>query len=129
MRHSVSQRIPKLSKKQLTSFYKKHWTRYAYLSTYHILWIPNRQDECQKQSCHKHWSRKSELKATIEIRIDEIKYEPLKTINSLDMKIPTITPNKTSSSYEQPSTDIIKWALLKSPEKSSYASQFTKHMS
>ena len=38
-----------------------------------------------------------------------------------------ITPNKLTSSSEQPFTDIIKWPLLKSTETYSHASQFTKH--
>ena len=45
------------------------------------------------------------------------------------MELVTINSNKYPSSYDQPSDDIIKWPLLKSPEKYSHASQFTKHIS
>ena len=39
-----------------------------------------------------------------------------------------LTSYKPSSLYEQTYADIIKWPLLKSPEKSSHASQFTKYL-
>ena len=45
------------------------------------------------------------------------------------MKLSTLNSNKYPSSYDQTSADIIKWPLLKSPEKYSHASQFTKHLS
>ena len=56
----------------------------------------------------------------------EYKYE--KSISN-DMKLLTFNSNKYTSYYDQPSADIIKWIPLKSPEKHSHASQFTKHLS
>ena len=49
---------------------------------------------------------KLDLEETIETKLDEIKFYHMKNINYLDMKIPAITSNKTSSYYEQPSADI-----------------------
>ena len=51
-----------------------------------------------------------------------------KVSSSIEMKLLTLNSNKYPSSYGQPSADIIKWPLLKSPEKHSHASQFTKHI-
>ena len=65
---------------------------------------------------------------TIEMKLDEIKYDNVKTINSLDMKISYITSNNPCFSYEQPSAELTKFLLLKSPDKASDASQFTKHV-
>ena len=45
------------------------------------------------------------------------------------MELVTINSKKYPSSYDQPSDDLIKWKLLKSPEKYSHASQLTKHIS
>ena len=45
------------------------------------------------------------------------------------MKLLTLNSNKSPSSYYQPSYDLIKLTLPKSPEKYSHASQFTKHLS
>ena len=70
---------------------------------------------------------------------DEIKSDRTKNIDSIDMEISFITstkpysyseqPSKKSSSYsEQPTTYIMKWQLLKSTEKYSYASQLTKNV-
>ena len=70
--------------------------------------------------------KKTELEATTNTRIDELKSE---SVSSLGMKISTLNSNKPYSSYDQPSVDLIKWPLLKSLEKSSHASQFTKHIS
>ena len=58
------------------------------------------------------------------MKLDEIKSDHVKTINSLDIKIPSITSNNPSLSYEKPSADLTKTPLLKSPDKSSHASQF-----
>ena len=60
------------------------------------------------------------------MRINELKYE---TVSSIDMKIPDLSSNKPYSSYDQPSADIIKFPLLKAPEKYSHESKFTKHLS
>ena len=59
------------------------------------------------------------------MRLNEFKSE---TVSSIYMKLSALSSNKPSSSYDQPSSDIIKWTLLKSPEKYSHASQFTKHL-
>ena len=56
-----------------------------------------------------------EIEATIEMKIDQIKADHIKTINQLDMKISSIASNKPSSYYEQPSTDLTKYPLIKSP--------------
>ena len=56
---------------------------------------------------------KTDIEATINMRIDEFKSE---TVISFDMKISALTSNKHSYSYDQPSSDLIKWTLLKSPE-------------
>ena len=74
-------------------------------------------------------AEKSEFEATLELELDHIKADYIKTIYHLDTKISAIASNKTSSSFEQPSHDIIKFPLLKNPDKSSHASQFTKHLS
>ena len=44
------------------------------------------------------------------------------------MKLSYISSNKPSSSYDQPSDDIIKWPLINSLEKYSHASQLIKHI-
>ena len=50
-------------------------------------------------------------------------------LSYITSKKSVIASDKPSSSYEQPSADLIKWPLLKSPEKPSHVSQFTKHIS
>ena len=69
---------------------------------------------------------KIKLEATFNMRLDELKSE---TASSIDMKISTLSSNTPLSSYEHPLADIIKFPLIKSPEKYSHASQFTKHRS
>ena len=71
---------------------------------------------------------KLDLEATIEIKSDWIKSDHIKIIDSLGIKISAITSNKPSSSCYQPSAEFSKWPPLKSPNKYSYASQFTKHV-
>ena len=61
--------------------------------------------------------------------LDKFTSYHIKTINSLDMNLSAITSNKPSPSSGQPSAGLIKWPLLKSLEKYSHASQFTKHLS
>ena len=56
---------------------------------------------------------KSEIEATIEMKFDELKADQIKTIDPLNKKLSETTPNKPSSFSEQPSSDIIKWPLLK----------------
>ena len=85
-----------------------------------------RENKHQQQSHHQDCNIKTELEATINMRLDGFKYE---TVRSFDIKLPAITLNKLSSYYDQPSCDLIKWSLLKSPEKSLHASQFIKHIS
>ena len=43
----------------------------------------------------------------------EIKSDNTTTSNSLDMKLSDLTSNKTSSLYDQPFSDLIKWPLPK----------------
>ena len=69
---------------------------------------------------------KTELEEKINMRLDEFKYG---IVRSFDMKLSDPTSNKPCYSYDQLSADIIKWKLLKSPEKYSYESQYTKHLS
>ena len=47
----------------------------------------------------------------------------------IDSDKSALSSDKPFYSYEQPSNDIVKCSLLKSPEKSSHASQFTKNLS
>ena len=49
------------------------------------------------------------LEGEIEIKLDEIEADNVKTIISLDMKISAITWNIPSSSYELPSASLTKW--------------------
>ena len=58
----------------------------------------------------------------------EIKYDNTTIFKSLDMKISALTSNKPSYFYDQPFANFIQWPLLKSPEKSSYGSQFAKRL-
>ena len=60
------------------------------------------------------------------MRLDELKSE---TVISIGMEISDLSSNKPYFSYNQPLTDIIKCPLLKSLEKYSHASQFTKNLS
>ena len=76
------------------------------------------------------------LKQQLKWKVIKSQLTTQKIFNSLYMKLPALTSEKSSltsenpsSSYEQPSADIIKYPLLKSPEKSSHASQLTKHIS
>ena len=62
----------------------------------------------------------------MDMRLYELKCD---TVISLDMKLSSLTSNKPSCSYDQPSSDLIKWSLPKSPGKHSHASQSTKHIS
>ena len=67
-------------------------------------------------------SEKSEPEATIEMKLDDIKAGHMKTIDSIDVKISSITSNKPSSYYEQPYNNLAKWTLLKSPDSYSHVS-------
>ena len=46
----------------------------------------------------------------------------------IDTGIPNLSSKKSTSSYDQPSSDLIKWPLLNSPDFHSHASKFTKHL-
>ena len=65
------------------------------------------------------------LNTNIDTKIEEFKAEASRSINS---KFSHIILNNSPSSYNQPSSDINKWPLLKSPDFYSHASQFTKHI-
>ena len=58
--------------------------------------------------------------------IDEFKAKASSPMNNTDSPL---NPNKYISSYNQPSSDIIKWTLLKSPDFHSHASKSTKNIS
>ena len=58
------------------------------------------------------------------MKLNDFKYE---TVSSIGMKLSDLN-KKPSSFYDQPSDYPIKWPLLKSPEKYSHASQFTKNI-
>ena len=70
---------------------------------------------------------KLEIEAKMKMKPDKIKSDNMRTINYIDKKISAITSNKNSSSSDQLKDDIMKRPLLKSPGKSSHASQLTKH--
>ena len=61
-----------------------------------------------------------------ENNINEIKYNHLKSITSIDMNLSDITSNKPSSSSEHLKPNIMTRILLRSPGKSP---QFTNHLS
>ena len=69
---------------------------------------------------------KTKLEETMKMKANGFKYE---TYSSVDMKLLTLNSIKYHSSYDQPSADLINCTLLKSPEKYSHASKFTKHLS
>ena len=66
------------------------------------------------------------LNTNIDTNIDEFKAESSSSINK---KLSPLNSNKYTSYYNQPSADINKWPLLKSPYFHSRDSQFTKHLS
>ena len=63
---------------------------------------------------------------TIDTKIDEFKDEASRSINN---KFYPMSSNSSPFSYNQPSTDINKWLLRKSPNFHSHASKFTKDIS
>ena len=69
---------------------------------------------------------KIELEETIKIKMDEYKSE---TSIYIYMKLLTLNSNKYSSSFDQPSANLIKFPLPKLPEQYSHASQFTNSLS
>ena len=56
-----------------------------------------RENKHQQQSHHQDCNIKTELEATINIRLDELKSE---TVSSLYMKLSDLTSTKPSSSYD-----------------------------
>ena len=60
------------------------------------------------------------------MKLDGIKSEHMKNIDFLEMKTSDITSTKPPSYKEQTTVDTIALPLLKSTEKYSHASQFTK---
>ena len=54
----------------------------------------------------------TEIEETMKMKLDEFKSE---TSSSVDMKLLTLSSDKYTSSYEKPSSDLIKWSLFKSP--------------
>ena len=71
----------------------------------------------------------SEIESTSDMKLDEIKYNHMKTINYLEIKVSSTTPSNIYSSSEQTSAYPIKCPTLRSPEKSLHASQFNKQLS
>ena len=76
---------------------------------------------------------KTELESKMNTKLDELKIE-IKADNTtkfdpLNMKLSYFALDKPYYSCDQPYYDLIQWPLLYSPEKSSYASKFTKHLS
>ena len=62
----------------------------------------------------------------IKTKFDKYKSE---ISSSVDMKILTLSYKKYTSSYDQPSSDLIKFPLLNSPDFHPHASKFIKHIS
>ena len=72
-----------------------------------------------------HISPSSRIEATkfepepkFEMNIDKIKYDRMKIITSLDMKLSDIDSNQTSLSSEHLNTNFMTWIVLQSPGKS-----------
>ena len=65
------------------------------------------------------------LNTKIDKNIDDIKAEPYRSI--IQTFYP-LNPHNSHSSTNQPSADINKWPLLKSPDFHSHASHFTKNL-
>ena len=68
---------------------------------------------------------KFEPEPTVEKTINEIKYNHLKSIFSIDTNVSAITSNKPSLSYEHIKFYLMLWILLQSLGK---LPQFTKHL-
>ena len=56
---------------------------------------------------------RKETEYYLKMKLDEYKSE---TYISIDIKMLTLNSNKYPSSYYQPSDDLIKWLIIKSPE-------------
>ena len=80
----------------------------------------------QQQNHSQIWNSKKINRRSIQEEIRKIKSEETISINT---KASSLKPNKYPSSYDQPSADLIKSPLLKSPWFHYHASQFTKHIS
>ena len=66
------------------------------------------------------------LNTNIETKIDDLKTEASSSIN---LTLSLLNSHNSHSSSNQPSADINKFPLLKSPYYRSHASKFTKHLS
>ena len=69
--------------------------------------------------------REEILKTKIDTNIGDLKAAASSSINQT---FSTLNSHNYHSSSKQPSSDINKWPLLKSPDFHSHASQFTKHL-
>ena len=68
-----------------------------------------------------------EIETTIAKNIADIQADTIKNMTILEMKLSSITSN-TSYSSDKPHTEQLKCMLLKTHDKYSYASQFTKYL-
>ena len=69
---------------------------------------------------------KMEIETNISNNISDIQSDNIKNMNTLEMKLYSITLIQNSSS-DYPKTELLDWKILKTPEKSTHASQLTKH--
>ena len=74
-------------------------------------------------------TEKTIIEATMNAKLSEFKTDNKTIFNSLYMNLSALNSDKPSYYYEQYSSDIFQCPPLKSPEKSSHASKFTKHLS
>ena len=70
---------------------------------------------------------KLEIGKNIVNKIAYIQDENIKNMTTREMKLSSTASIQYFSLY-QTHTDLLKWLLLKTPEKSTHASQFTKHL-
>ena len=59
----------------------------------------------------------AKLELDTEKENDEIKYDNMKTNDSLDMKISATTSNRISSYYKHTKSNLMKWTLLNPSKK------------
>ena len=60
-------------------------------------------------------------------KIADIQYDNIKNMTRNEMKIPSIISSQTYYS-DQSNTEQLKWTLLRTPENSTYSSQFNKYI-
>ena len=70
---------------------------------------------------------KLEIGTNITNSISDNQYDNIKNMNPIEMKLSSITSIQTFSS-DHTNTYPLQCTLMKTPEKSTYASQFTKHL-